>query len=149
MEIEKEIKQARFKSEFNKAAVNIVFTAGWLSVSITKILRPYGISMQQYNILRILRGQNANPVSVKMLQERMLDKMSNASRLVEKLRRKNYVERKENDKDRRQVDVRISQQGLDVLAELDVIMERHEFSTFKITEAQARDLNRLLDLLRG
>jgi DNA-binding MarR family transcriptional regulator len=149
MEIGKEIKQSKFQNEFHKASVNILFTASWLSVSLSKALRPFGVSVQQFNILRILRGQSPNPVSVKMLQERMLDKMSNASRLVEKLRNKNLVVRTENEKDRRQVDVKISEKGMGVLFEIDKIMPGIERMLFHINENEAGELNRLLDTLRG
>lgn len=149
MEIGKEIKQSKFQNEFHKASVNILFTASWLSVALTKALRPFGVSIQQFNILRILRGQSPNPVSVKMLQERMLDKMSNASRLVEKLRNKNLVMRTENEKDRRQVDVKISEKGLEILSEIDKVMPDIEKALFNISQNEANELNRLLDTLRG
>ena len=89
MKLEEEIKQATFKNEFHKSIINIVYTSGWLSTILTQRLKPYDISIQQFNILRILRGQHPKPATVLLIQERMLDKMSNASRLVEKLRIKN------------------------------------------------------------
>lgn len=149
MEIEREIKQARFRNEFHKVVVNILFTSGWLSVTSTQMLKPFGVSPQQFNILRILRGQHPNPATVRMLQERMLDKMSNASRLVEKLRLKGLVERHENEKDRRQVDVKITQKGLDLLLIMDKEFENFEDGLAHLTPAEARELNRLLDKFRG
>ena len=86
MKRDEELKQTTFKNEFHKSIINIVYTSGWLSTILTQRLKPYDISIQQFNILRILRGQHPKPATIQLIQERMLDKMSNASRLVEKLR---------------------------------------------------------------
>lgn len=150
MEIEKEIKQNKsFVNEYQKLTVNILFTSSWLGAKHTKMFRPYGISSQQYNILRILRGQLPNPASVSLLQDRMLDKMSNASRLVDKLKLKKLVERKECKDDRRQVDIIITEKGLELLKTInkDIEIAENEFKT--ITPAEAKELNRILDKLRG
>ena len=93
MRLEKEIKSKTFKDPFEKLVVNIIYTWNWLNYWHNQQFKKYGISQQQYNILRILRGQYPNPATVNLLKERMLDKMSNASRLVEKLRQKGLVER--------------------------------------------------------
>jgi DNA-binding MarR family transcriptional regulator len=82
MKLEKEIQQSKFQNEFQKLYLNIIYTASWLNLKNTQRLKPYGISPQQYNILRILRGQHPNSATVTLLTERMLDKNSNASRLV-------------------------------------------------------------------
>src|SRR4030067_3175061 len=119
MKLEEEIKQKKFRNEYHKLAVNIFYTHGWLINHHASFLKKRGITAAQYNILRILRGQYPNPATVKLLKERMLDKMSDASRLVEKLRSKGLVDRKINDKSRRNVDVLITQKGLDLLAEID------------------------------
>ena len=83
MKLEKEITQKKFDNEYHKAAVNILFTYSWLNLKNSKFFREFGISPQQFNILRILRGQYPGPATVNLLIERMLDKMSNASRLVD------------------------------------------------------------------
>src|SRR5688572_20535772 len=101
MKLEEEIRQGKFKSEHHKAVLNIIYTAGWLNGIHTRILKKYGISPQQFNILRILRGQHPKPATINLLIERMLDKMSNASRLVDKLKVKGLVERRQCDQDRR------------------------------------------------
>jgi DNA-binding MarR family transcriptional regulator len=149
MDLEKEIKQNKsFSSEYEKLTVNIMFTNSWLNTKQIKIFKPYGISPQQYNILRILRGQLPNPASVSLLQERMIDKMSNASRLVDKLKLKKLVERKECKADRRQVDIIITEKGLDLLKTISKDIESVE-NTFKtISLAEAKELNRILDKLR-
>jgi DNA-binding MarR family transcriptional regulator len=149
MEIGKEIKQAKFKNEYHKMLLNLMFTSGWLEAKHACNLKPYGISSQQFNILRILRGQFPKPATVNLLIDRMLDKNSNASRLVEKLRLKKLVERATCPEDRRAVNVVITQKGLDLLAELD----KNETSFLKelknLSEKEAEEINRLLDKLRG
>jgi DNA-binding MarR family transcriptional regulator len=149
MEISKEIKQTKFKNEYQKMLINILFTSGWLSSKHTCNLKPYGISTQQFNILRILRGQHPKPATVNLLIDRMLDKNSNASRLVEKLRIKKLVERAVCPEDRRAVNVIITQKGLDLLEELD----KKDGSIFKelknVSEKEAATINALLDKLRG
>ena len=149
MEISKEIKQTKFKNEYQKMLINILFTSGWLSSKHTCNLKPYGISTQQFNILRILRGQHPKPATVNLLIDRMLDKNSNASRLVEKLRIKKLVERAVCPEDRRAVNVIITQKGLNLLEELD----KKDSAIFKelknVSEKEAATINALLDKLRG
>ena len=88
MELEKEINQKKFRNETHKLGVNIIYTFNWLNNIQSEFFKSSGITSQQFNVLRILRGQNPNPASVKLIRERMLDKMSDASRIVEKLRLK-------------------------------------------------------------
>ena len=149
MEISKEIKQTKFKNEYQKMLINILFTSGWLSSKHTSNLKPYAISTQQFNILRILRGQHPKPATVNLLIDRMLDKNSNASRLVEKLRIKKLVERAVCPEDRRAVNVIITQKGLNLLEELD----KKDSAIFKelknVSEKEATTINTLLDKLRG
>jgi DNA-binding MarR family transcriptional regulator len=149
MEIGKEIKQSKFRNEHQKMLINILFTSNWLGAKHACNLKPFGISSQQFNLLRILRGQHPKPATVNLLIDRMLDKNSNASRLVEKLRVKKLVERATCPEDRRAVNVIITQKGLDLLAEID----KQEISFLKdlknLSEKEAEQLNMLLDKLRG
>jgi DNA-binding MarR family transcriptional regulator len=149
MRIEKEIKQKSFKSEYQKLTVNLMYTGSWLNVKNHDHLKPFGITIQQYNILRILRGQHPNPTTVTLLIERMLDKMSNVSRLVEKLRIKGLVNRRECEKDRRAVDVLITDKGLALLKEIEKHEEAWEESFHTLSPQEAQQLNDLLDKLRG
>lgn len=149
MQIEKEIKQSSFKSEYHKLSVNLMFTCGWLHQKNQAFLKPYGLTEQQYNILRILRGQHPHPARISLLIERMLDKMSNASRLVEKLRKKGLVERYICDHDRRAVDVIITQKGLNLLKLIDVNYSNWEKSFHGLSSNEAKMMNHLLDKLRG
>jgi DNA-binding MarR family transcriptional regulator len=126
-----------------------MYTSSWIHSRIAARLKPHGITPQQYNILRILRGQYPNPARVHLLEQRMLDRMSNASRLVERLRQKSLVERTICKKDRRAVDVVITKQGLDLLEVLDET-EKEWIREFKsIDKNEAKRLNQILDTLRG
>lgn len=149
MRLEDEIKQKKFNSELNKLLINLIFTGNWIKDLNSQLLKPYGLTTQQYNILRILRGQYPGPASINLLIERMLDKMSNASRLVEKLRLKGYVQRKECKQDRRQADVVITEGGLEVLKKIDkdLIAFEKKFSSV-VSEKEAEEANRILDKLR-
>lgn len=149
MLLEKEIKQTKFRNEYHKLAVNIFFTHGWLVNKHTEILKSFEITTAQYNILRILRGQYPNPVPISLLKDRMLDKMSDASRLVERLRTKELINRKICKEDRRRVNVLITQKGLDLLAELDKFDVQFETNFNNLTKKEVNEMNVLLDKLRG
>ncbi|MGB0932043.1 MAG: MarR family winged helix-turn-helix transcriptional regulator [Chitinophagales bacterium] len=150
MKIEQEIQQARFKSEHHKAHINILFTAALLTQQTAKGLKPYGITSQQFNILRILKGQYPNAVTVKQLSARMIDKMSNASRLVEKLRKKELVVRTECPKDRRRVDIVLTDKGMTLVdtatKAINEALNQH-LQNISIEEAQI--INGVLDKMRG
>jgi DNA-binding MarR family transcriptional regulator len=113
------------------------------------LLKPFDLSPQQYNVLRILRGQFPNPITVNGIIERMLDKMSNASRLVDKLLLKGYVSRCDNATDRRACDIRITETGSQILKQIDEIQLNWESSRQFLTDDEADTLSRLLDKLRG
>lgn len=150
MELEKEINQTKnFKSEFEKVIVNIHFTGNWINSIEMRFLKKFGLTPQQYNVLRILRGQHPKTAPLHLIQSRMLDKMSNASRLVDKLKAKDLVERQECPADRRQVDIWITERGLELLEELDVKMIEVETNIKNISEEEAVLLNKLLDKMRG
>lgn len=150
MGIEQDIKQSKFKTEYNKLIVNVFFTNNWLTWHNQRILKPFGLTIQQYNVLRILRGQYPNPATVNMIIERMMDRMSNASRIVDKLESKGLVLRQQCKDDRRAVDVIISETGLQMLSDLDKNMREFELSlNSTLPEADAQQLNLLLDKLRS
>jgi len=149
MKIEDEIKQQSFKSQYTKLLVNLLFTGNWIHHFNKKFLKGFQVSPEQYNVLRILRGRNPLPANINMLNERMLDKMSNVSRLVEKLRLKGLIIRKESEKDRRQVDIFITEEGLKLLDEVDKKLPQLELQFHSLNEEEATQLNNLLDKLRG
>lgn len=150
MKIEEAIQQKKFKSEYQKANINILFTAAWLTQHTTQVLRPFNISWQQFNILRILRGLNPEPATVKLLTERMIDKTSNASRLVEKLKQKGLVSREACPHDRRRVNVGITSKGLELLEKASELLENGYMKKLEcISLEEAIELNRILDKMRG
>ena len=149
MRIEDEIKQSSFKNEYAKLLVNLLFTGNWIHHYNKKFLKKHQLSPEQYNVLRILRGQHPSPASINMLNDRMLDKMSNVSRLVEKLRMKDLIIRQESEIDRRQVDIFITEKGLGLLEEIDQEIPLVEKMFHNLSEEEASVLNNLLDKLRG
>lgn len=129
--------------------VNISYTNSFISSKFADFLKPSGISIQQFNVLRILRGQHPGPATVNMIIDRMVDKMSNASRLVEKLRHKGLLTRTVCANDRRQVDIYITQEGLKLLESLDKRWSEFESHFQHIAVKEAEQLNQLLDKLRS
>lgn len=148
MKLEEEISQRKFRNERHKLAVNILYTYCWLNSLHTGIFKEHGITSQQFNVLRILRGQGSAPTAIKLIRERMLDKMSDASRIVEKLRQKGLVKRNLSDHDKRQVDVFITIKGLKILQALDRRNNEFESHSARLSAKEVADLNRLLDKLR-
>jgi DNA-binding MarR family transcriptional regulator len=149
MRIEDEIKSTRFEDNYQKVVINMSYTSGWLNNLLKPEFEKYNLTQQQFNILRILRGQFPKPATVNLLKERMVDKMSDASRIVDRLIQKGLVSRCTNKSDRRAVDIRISEEGLGVLAKMDIELRSREFLKNNLTEAEAAQLSDLLDKLRG
>lgn len=149
MKIEEAIQQKEFKDSYNKLVVNILYTNSYLVTAQNTLFKPHDLSPEQYNVLRILKGQNGIPTTVSSIQERMLNKMSNASRLIEKLKQKNLVKREESPKDRRQVDVMITQQGIDLLIKLEVKVHESNREFVHLDEEEVILINELLDKMRG
>ena len=148
MKLEEEIAQQKFAGEQQKAMINLLFTYHWAVSKMKSDFKPYDITMQQFNILRILRGQMPNPCTDNILKERMLDKMCDASRMVDRLLQKGFIERCVNKKDRRAVDIKISTQGLDLLAKFDEITDPNKLFS-ALTDLEAKTLNQLLDKVRS
>ena len=145
--IDDELK-SRFESEQQKAYLNVMFTANWFRSQQTALFRPYDISPQQYNILRILRGAKGR-LNMHSVKDRMIDRAPNATRLTDKLIAKGLVERERCEDDRRVVYVRISTKGLELMKVMDREQRNVMRSTFeKLTEDQARLLNEVLDAWR-
>jgi len=149
MTIEEALKQKSFGNEIEKGIVNVIFTANHFHSINQKRFKRYGISPEQYNVLRILRGSNPKKLSVLDIASRMLDRNSNATRLVEKLRVKNLLERKICPNDRRQVDIGITKEGLVLLQKLDVEMNAWLENYSGINKEEANQLSSLLDKMRG
>lgn len=128
--------------------LNLIYTTNWLTSKQDSLFKDSDITVQQYNVLRILRGQYPNPCSIKLIKERMLDRMSDTSRIVDKLYTKKLLERNECPNDRRSVNVIISDKGLELLKSLDYIDDISKQSLKSLTTAEINTLNELLDKLR-
>lgn len=147
MGIDKEIQTQNFRNEFQKVGVNIIFTANWFTERFKQILDVYDITNQQFNILRILRGSK-RPLSTLQIRDRMLDKMSDTSRIVDRLVKKELVEKTVCETDKRLVDIRITDKGMALLLELDNRNEDTDKLLSGLDEQEAKQLNHLLDKLR-
>lgn len=148
MGIEKEIHQGKFNSIGQKAMLNIFFTYGWLTEKMKNILSPEDITTQQYNILRILRGSAPLPLSTLQIRERMLDRMSDTSRIVDRLVAKQLVKKVTCNKDRRLVDVTITDKGQTLLKKLDPQVKRIDEILNNLSDKEAETISILLDKLR-
>ena len=149
MRIEDEIKQPHFRDEHQKAAINLIYTAGWMQLRQSCAFKQFGLTSPQFNILRILRGQHPQPATVALLIDRMLDKTSNASRIVDRLEEKKLVTRTVCPSNRRAVDIRITPAGLALLDQVDDSGVLQSPAHVALTEAEAQLLNELLDKIRS
>jgi DNA-binding MarR family transcriptional regulator len=147
MGIEQDIQQPNFRNEFQKMGINLLFTANWLNEQIGKMLSEEGVTQQQYNILRILRG-SATPLSTLKIRERMLDKMSDTSRIVDRLIAKELVVKNTCEKDKRLVDIILSPKGIGLVDQLDQYNERIDALLKGINESEAKTMNQILDKIR-
>jgi len=148
MKLELAIKQSKpFKNEREKAVVNIVFTHGWLNSEMKSFFKLFGITSKQYNILRILKGAD-KPVSTSFIRERLVEKLSDVSRIVDRMHSKGLVIKKGCEKDRRLVDVKISSQGLSVIKKIDKENYKIDNLFDNLSEKEIKTLNVILDKLR-
>ncbi len=148
MGLEDDIQQKKFNTEYEKAAVNVLYTASWLHNLNAARFKKHGITPEQFNVLRILRGSFPKALMLSDITCRMVDKSSNATRLVEKLRQKGLVTRETCPNNRRQVDITITEKGLAILTKIDNESEEWLATLKGITAAEAKELNRILDKLR-
>jgi len=149
MKIEDEIQTKKFRNERQKATINIVFTSNWITDILEKRANQQNITLQQFNVLRILRGQYPKPATNSLVKERMLDKMPDVSRIIDRLVAKGLVSRGKCHTDRRAVDVKITDKGLETLKALDDSMMMMDILDKNISEEECRMLNNLLDKIRG
>ena len=148
MSLEDDIKQEKFQNEHQKASINILYTGNWLYNINASWLKKFGITPEQFNVLRILRGNHPQTMMLAEITQRMLDKNSNCTRLVEKLRQKNLVNREICENNRRQVDISITDKGLQLLKKIDADTPDWNKSIEKLSKTEAKELNRILDKLR-
>jgi DNA-binding MarR family transcriptional regulator len=149
MRLEEAIQQRTFDDVYHRLAINLIYTTNHLANRFDQAFEPHDISQAQFNVLRILKGRHPRPMSGKEIRERMLDPMSNTSRLVEKLRNKGLVERTACARDRRAVDILLTPDGLAKLATLNALVRDLNRNYRTLSEDEAAQLNDLLDRLRG
>ena len=149
MKIEHIIKSTIPFDDSKKVFLNFTYTQNVIVDKFNEILKPYDISREQYNVLRILRGQKGCPANLSVIQERMLSKNSNTTRLIDKLLLKNYVTREVCPNNRRKIEVLITQKGLEILYKLDpIVMEHEQFFANNLTKQELKQLNNLLEKYR-
>lgn len=149
MKIEEEIKQGQFESEQQRLMINVIYTGSQFTLANNRMLKKCDLTSQQFNVLRILRGQKGHPISLKDMEGRMLDRSSNVSRLVDKLLKKMLIERIVCEHDRRRVEVNITKKGILLLEEIDE--ENVGLSRLlknAITQEEAKIASRILDKFR-
>lgn len=146
--LEDEIKQKQFKSLEEKTLVNILFTYNFFQSAFENILKPFDITSQQYNILRILKGQYPNSITLNEIKNRMLDRNSDVSRIVERMRKKNLLTRKINPKNRRAVEIVITSKGIELLKNIEPHLKKYHQNIQHLSEQELQTLNNLLDKLR-
>lgn len=149
MSLSTDIKQREFRSEYQKAILNILYTHNYLISHMGEVFKRYDITRQQYNVLRILRGQYPGHGTINLIQDRMLDKMSDTSRIVERLRLKGLINRVDCQRDKRSVEITISDAGLQLLDQMEDAVNATENLLHTLSPNETHQLNMLLDKLRG
>jgi MarR family multiple gene transcriptional regulator MgrA len=143
------IKQKKFTDEYHKAFVGMAYLYNIIDYTQQKLFKEYDITPQQYNALRILRGQHPKPATVGLVKERMIDRNSDASRIVERLRKAGYVERVTCENDRRAVDIIITEKGLALLKKMDSVVANIEEPLKTLDQEEIVKLNDLFDRMLG
>lgn len=147
--VERFLKQKQFSCKYERAHVGLLCASSILTHYTQDILKKFNVTLQQYNTLRILRGQHPTPVNLCVIKERLIDRNSDTSRLIERLRKMELVDRIACNKDRRAVDIRISEKGLNLLKEIDGYAEASFFQivSSSLSEREVEQLNKILDKL--
>jgi DNA-binding MarR family transcriptional regulator len=148
MKLEEEIVTTKFYDEYHKAAVNILFNYHWINYQVGLHTKKYDLTPQQYNVLRIVRGQKTKSANLKLVTQRLLDRWSDVSRLIDNLVGKGYLEKEKNIFDKRNIVISLTERGAKVMKDLNVIDRLFE-RMFKLDENEVLELNNLLDKIRG
>lgn len=148
MSLQEEIKQSSFRNERQKGVINVIYTYNWVQSQLKALLKPHGITLQQFNVLRILNGQKV-PISTHEIRARMLDRMSDVSRIVDRMFKRGLVNRTPCKKDRRLVDVEITEKGRRLIQQIDTRKDALDGILGNLEEEELVLLNGLLDKVRG
>jgi DNA-binding MarR family transcriptional regulator len=147
MGIQEDINQSKFRNEYQKAGINLIYTFNWITEQMKNLFEKHGLTAQQFNILRILRGAG-EPLSTLQIRQRMLDKMSDTSRIVDRLIIKGLAKKNISKIDKRLVDVSITEKGKKLLAKLDGFQDEMDAVLSNLSDSEAKMLNKLLDKIR-
>ena len=148
MNLEEEIKSSKFESEMHKAHINILFSAAWIRSKISQFLKQHSLTHEQFNVLRILRGQSPQSICMMDVASRMLDRNSNVTRIADKLLQKNWAVRQKSETDKREVRISITDEGLALLKKIDLLLQTEKVHQSNLTNTEAQLLNALLDKMR-
>lgn len=149
MKLEEAIKSSKFKSEVHKAVLHVLYTAWWLKTLTVKELKQFGITHEQYNVLRILKGKHPETMCVKDIASRMIEKNSNVPRIIDRLVAKQLVDRNNSERDKRETVIQITVKGMELLAASTEVMENKYVNCFTLPEEDAIVLNDLLEKIRA
>ncbi len=149
MKIENELKQSKFQSNVHKAVVNIMFTNGWVEDQFRQVFKNHRITSQQYNVLRILRGKYPDSLNPSEIKSVMLDKNPDLTRLCDRLLKMEFIERCIDTKNKRKMNIRINDSGMELLKKIDPLITELNKNKFKLSEDEAMILSDLLDKIRG
>jgi DNA-binding MarR family transcriptional regulator len=148
VKIEEEIRTRGFRNEYHKLHVNVIFSAWWLKSRLSASLKTFGLTTEQFNVLRIVRGQKEE-LCVKDITSRMLERNSNTTRIIDKLEAKGLVKRQTSSNDRREIRIHLTEKGSELLSEIDANWDRQDPVSLPLSEPEAKTLNNLLDRMRG
>jgi DNA-binding MarR family transcriptional regulator len=149
MKLEEELRMQQFTDNFQRAYLNIIFTANWMEANMQQNLKPFNLTAPQFNVLRILRGQKGKPMSAFAIQERMIHRTSNVTRILEKLVEKKLVTRDSSPNNRRMIDVKLTDEGLALINSTDAMAKGMlDKLTLVLSDNEARNLGDWLDKLR-
>jgi DNA-binding MarR family transcriptional regulator len=149
VKIEKEIKQEKFKNPYQKAMVNLIFTSNWLNDKMKSSFKPYDLTSQQYNVLKILKGRYPDPAAAGDIKDVMLDKTPDLTRLIDRLIKKELVSRRTCEHNRRKVDILISEKGVALIEKIEVEFKGDKVMFDGLSSKEASALSDLLDKIRG
>jgi DNA-binding MarR family transcriptional regulator len=148
MKLEEAIKSTKFKNEIHKASINILYTAWWFKTTTCTILKEFGLTHEQYNVLRILKGKHPSEMCVKDIACRMIEKNSNVPRIIDRLEDKKWVTRTQGAADARQTVIQLTQTGIEILASSTIKMTHMLGDTITLSNEEAVTLNNLLEKVR-
>lgn len=148
LKIEDVIKQREFRSEAHKAMVNLIYTSSQVLTKLSEVTESYGITRQQYNVLRILRGQYPGAASINEIKDRMLDRMSDCSRLADRLASKALIKKSNCPSDKRSVDITITSEGLELLDRMEPAISAIESLFSSFSQGEVNRFNEMLDRIR-